>query len=152
MIHHHAQAIRMTNLVPARSTRRGIKLMARRIDISQVDEISQIRRWLRARGEEAPKLDHAHGRASGAGGGHRMPGMLSEAELTRLAAARGAAFDRLFLTSMIRHHQGALKMVADLYAANGGAEPELGVFVRHVDSDQQIEIARMQKELAQLPD
>ena len=144
MIHHHAQAIRMTNLVPARSRRQGVELLARRMDISQTDEITQIRRWLRARGEKAQP---PHG-----AGGMRLPGMLSEPELKRLAAARGAAFDRLFLTSMIRHHQGALKMVADLYASGGGAEPELGVVVRHVDSDQQVEISRMQTELAQLPD
>ena len=46
---------------------------------------------------------------------------------------------------MIRHHQGALTMVQELYTAGGGAEPDAGAFARHVESDQQIEIGRMQQ-------
>ena len=76
--------------------------------------------------------------------------MLTEPELKRLAAARGVAFDRLFLKSMIRHHEGALTMVAELYAADGGAESEIGAFARHVEADQQIEIGRMRETLAEL--
>jgi uncharacterized protein (DUF305 family) len=49
----------------------------------------------------------------------------------------------MFLEYMIRHHQGALTMVRQLYEENGGNEPEIGVFTRHVDSDQNIEITRM---------
>ena len=79
-----------------------------------------------------------------------MPGMLTEPELKKLAAARGKAFYRLFLESMIRHHQGAMQMVAELFEAEGGAEPEAGQFARHVDADQQIEIARMRTMLAEL--
>ena len=80
-----------------------------------------------------------------------MPGMLSEAELARLAAAQGAAFDRRFLRAMTRHHGGALRMVADLQAADGGAEPEIGAFVRHVEADQAIEIGRMEELLSSGP-
>ncbi len=147
MIHHHAQALRMTALVPARSSRKEISLLAKRIDISQEAEIAQIRRWLAARGETAPKLQPGHGHGAGQ---KLMPGMLTEPELKRLAAARGAAFDRLFLTSMIRHHEGAMTMVAELYASDGGAEPEIDAFARHVDADQQIEIGRMRQTLGRL--
>ena len=45
-----------------------------------------------------------------------MPGMLTEPQLKKLAAARGKAFDRLWLESMIRHHEGAMQMVTELYA------------------------------------
>ena len=83
-----------------------------------------------------------HGHAHGAGR-VLMPGMLTDADIGRLAAARGPAFDRLFLSSMIRHHEGALTMVQELYTAGGGAEPDAGAFARHVESDQQIEIGRM---------
>src|SRR5256886_7523851 len=34
-----------------------------------------------------------------------MPGMLTQAQLAQLDAARGAGFDRLFLTFMIQHHR-----------------------------------------------
>jgi uncharacterized protein (DUF305 family) len=151
MIHHHAQALRMTALVPARSSDNGLGLLAKRIDLSQVTEIDQMRSWLKARGEEAPLLHRQHGHAHGAGLGQGlMPGMLTEPQLKKLAAARGEAFYRLFLESMIRHHQGAMQMVTELFLADGGAEPEAGAFARHVDGDQQIEIARMRTMLAKL--
>ena len=149
MIHHHAQALRMTDLVPARSSDEGLGLLAKRIDLSQETEIEQMRSWLQARGEEAPVLHRVHGHAHGTDLGV-MPGMLTEPELKRLAAARGKAFDRLFLRFMIRHHEGAMQMVAELYAADAGAEPEVDAFARHVDADQQIEIARMHTMLSEL--
>ena len=147
MIHHHAQALRMTALVPKRSTSRDVELLAQRIDISQEGEIGLMTDWLEARGEEAPALHRQHGHAHGSGQ-VLMPGMLTEAELKRLEAARGAVFDRLFLDFMIRHHEGALTMVEDLYEEGGGFESEVDAFARHVDSDQRIEIVRMQGMLA----
>lgn len=150
MLHHHAQALRMTSLVPRRSTRRDIALLAKRIDLSQTSEIELMRKWLEARNEAAPELHPAHGHAHGTGQGRLMPGMLTEPQLKRLARARGRAFDRLFLRSMIYHHRGAVKMVEELYAGNGGSESEIDAFARHVDSDQQIEIDRMQDLLAKL--
>jgi uncharacterized protein (DUF305 family) len=150
MVQHHAQALLMADLVPTRSKRRQIALLARRIDLSQQSEIELIRNWLAARNEEAPELHRIHGHAHGAGLGRRMPGMLTEAQLKRLAAARGASFDRLFLRSMIYHHRGAVRMVEDLYAGGAGAEPEIDAFARNVDADQQIEIQRMQELLAKL--
>jgi uncharacterized protein (DUF305 family) len=145
MVHHHAQALRMTALVPSRSTSPDVELLALRIDVSQEAEIAQVTAWLEARGEEPPALYGAHD-----SGKMLMPGMLSESEMKRLEAAEGAAFDRLFLGFMIRHHQGALTMVGDLYAAGGGFESEVDAFARHVDSDQTIEIVRMQGMLADL--
>jgi uncharacterized protein (DUF305 family) len=149
MIHHHAQALRMTALVPTRTSRPGLELLAKRIDVSQEAEIDQMQKWLKARGEAAPELHRLHGHAHGAGQ-VLMPGMLTEPELKQLAAARGAAFDRLFLEFMIKHHEGAMTMVAELYASDGGAESEIDAFARHVDSDQQIEIGRMKETLKTL--
>jgi uncharacterized protein (DUF305 family) len=149
MIHHHAQALRMTALVPTRTSRPGLELLAKRIDVSQEAEIDQMQKWLKARGEAAPELHRLHGHAHGAGQ-VLMPGMLTEPELKQLAAARGAAFDRLFLEFMIKHHEGAMMMVAELYASDGGAESEIDAFARHVDSDQQIEIGRMKETLKTL--
>jgi uncharacterized protein (DUF305 family) len=144
MIHHHAQALRMARYVPDRADGRGLPLFAKRLEISQEDEIRLMARWLEARGEQAFVHD----------AGDLMPGMLTEAELDRLEAARGSAFNRLFLEGMLRHHQGALTMVDDLYEAGAGLEPEIDAFARHVVGDQQIEIGRMEtmlQELAQQP-
>jgi uncharacterized protein (DUF305 family) len=142
MIHHHAQALVMTRLVRERSGSDEIPLLARRTEISQAAEIRTMERWLKARGVEPPDAED-HREHHGPGDG-LMPGMVSERELARLAAARGREFDGLFLDYMTRHHRGALTMVGELSEEGGGLEPEVGAFARHVDSDQNIEIARMQ--------
>ena len=171
MIPHHAQALEMTALVPARTAREDLRLLARRIEISQKSEIALMERWLRDRGEPLPGEEgsgvHAHHGAHGAdhtGAGARpagaepsgdeatatpsMHGMLTRDELDVLAAASGPEFERLFLEFMIRHHQGAVTMVAELFSTvGGGQESEVYQFASHVDSDQQMEIARMQRML-----
>ena len=149
MTHHHAQALRMTSLVPARSGRKEIALLAKRIDLSQESEIDVMRHWLEARGEEAPKVQGPNGHAHGSEQA-LLPGMLTEPELDRLDAANGARFERLFLRFMIRHHAGALQMVQELRAAGAGAEPEIDAFARHVEADQDIEINRMRRMLTRL--
>ena len=78
-----------------------------------------------------------------------MPGLLTEDEMAELEAADGEEFDVLFLTFMIKHHQGAIQMVQDLYAAGGGQEVEIDTFAKHVEADQNIEISRMQQMLAE---
>jgi uncharacterized protein (DUF305 family) len=147
-------------------------MLAQRITISQRDEISLMRQWLEKRHAALPSLDrHAappdtsgHGTAGRDMAGHdmaghdmagheaMMPGMLSLAELTRLADAKGAAFDRLFLEGMIRHHEGALAMVSELLATHGaGQEPELFRLVSDIDADQRAEIRRMRSMLGAPP-
>lgn len=145
MIPHHAQALEMSALVEARTESADIRLLARRIEISQKDEIATMRRWLEERGEEVPG-EHAHHMM----GDHAlMPGMLSAADMAALRAARGADFDRLFLHHMIRHHEGAILMVQELFASPGaGQESQISLFAAHVDADQQIEIERMSRMLA----
>jgi uncharacterized protein (DUF305 family) len=167
MMGHHAQALEMTALVPARSSRTDLRMLAQRITISQRDEISLMRQWLEKRHAALPSLDrHAaphdtsghgtdgHDMAGHAMAGHEamMPGMLSPAELTRLAEAKGVAFDRLFLEGMIRHHEGALAMVSELLATHGaGQEPELFRLVSDIDADQRAEIRRMRSMLGAPP-
>ena len=143
MIHHHAQALVMTNLVRARSASRDIPLLARRMEISQESEIEVMERWLKARDVEPPDdEDHLHDHG---GGGSLMPGMVSSRKLAELSDADGRAFDRRFLRYMVRHHRGALTMVRELRADDGGVEPEIDAFARHVEADQGIEIARMRE-------
>ena len=148
MIHHHAQALVMTSMVPKRSAGADVPLLARRTEISQESEIEVMERWLRDRAEKPPDAqDHRDDHGPGS---ELMPGMVSADELARLAAVSGDTFDRRFLAYMIRHHRGALTMTRRLAEANGGAEAEIGAFVRHVESDQEIEIGRMQEVLAEL--
>ena len=139
MIGHHAQAIEMTALLPTRTAREDMRLLARRIELSQADEIRWMGRWLEVRGKTVPDAHahHAHDAVL-------MPGMLTQEELTRLAAAAGSDFDSLFLELMIKHHGGALVMVNDLFMTEGaGQESELFGFASDVDTDQRIEIDRM---------
>jgi uncharacterized protein (DUF305 family) len=136
MIAHHAQALEMTTLAAERSGRDDVKLMARRMALSQEDEIKLMQEWLVRRAEAVPD-SHAHHGAT-------MPGMLTEAEMNRLAAARGVDFDRLFVELMIKHHGGALTMVEELLShENAGQDPELRDFASDVDVDQRGEIARL---------
>jgi uncharacterized protein (DUF305 family) len=158
MIGHHAQALAMTALLPSRTRRDDMRLLAERIDVSQRDEIASMRRWLQRHGATVPDTAAAHmhhdAASMGAMAGHdaAMPGMLTAAELERLAQATGPDFDRLFLQSMIRHHQGAIAMVAALFATRGaGQDAEVFAFASDVDTDQRAEIARMQSLLRALP-
>ncbi len=139
MIGHHAQALEMAALLPERTRRDDMRLLAKRIDVSQADEIQMMQRWLEARGQQVPG-PHAHH----APGAPLMPGMLTVGEMSRLADARADAFDRLFLELMIKHHEGALTMVKELYSSAGaGQESEIYAFASDVDADQRMEIDRM---------
>jgi len=138
MIGHHAQAVEMVDLLKTRTEREDMRMLGMRIEVSQNDEIKMMKRWLEDRGEAIPS-EHAHHMPGG-----MMPGMLTEEEMTRLRAAKGAELDRLFLEGMIRHHGGALVMVQELFAAPGAAQQaEIYDFASHVDSDQRMEILKM---------
>ena len=146
MIGHHAQALEMAALVPSRTGREDMKMLALRIDVSQADEIKMMQRWLEVRGQDVPAA-HAHT----AHGAALMPGMLTPQEMARLAAVKGAEFDRLFLEGMIKHHGGALTMVKALFDSPGaGQEAEMNAFASDVDADQRMEIERMGAMLAML--
>jgi uncharacterized protein (DUF305 family) len=154
MIAHHAQALAMTSLIPTRTTNPAIRLLAEKIDVSQRDEIAAMRRWLEDRHEAVPDTgEHAMGGMPGMEAHHAlMPGMLTPEQMARLAAAKDAAFDRLFLTGMIQHHEGALAMVKQLFATPGsGQEPQLFGLATDIDADQRADIARMRAMLAALP-
>ena len=133
MIGHHAQAITMAALAPTHGAGPNVVKLAQKIDISQRDEIVLMQEWLRERGQAVP--DSAQALAM------QMPGMLTASQLAQLRAARGREFDRLFLTFMIQHHQGALEMVEELFASPGATQdPDIFRFVTDVDADQRDEI------------
>ena len=140
MIGHHAQALRMVELAPTRGASVKVLQLSRKIDISQRDEIAMMKQWLSDRRQLIPSDEQAHAMM--------MVGMLSEDEMATLARARGAEFDRMFLRFMIRHHEGALQMVDELWKAPGaGQDPDIFRFATDVDADQRDEIFVMQKML-----
>ena len=142
MIHHHAQALDMTDLLSSRTESEEMRLLAQRIDISQTDEIGMMARWLDARGEDVPMVRVEE--ASPLSDDQLMPGMLTERQMAELSSAIGEPFDRLFLEFMIVHHEGALTMVRKLFLVSGaGQEPDIFKFASDVDADQTGEIGRM---------
>jgi uncharacterized protein (DUF305 family) len=139
MIPHHEQALSMTRLIAARTSSQDIQLLGKRIELSQADEIEMMRGWLISHGVPPPDTASHTGHDPAL-----MPGMLTADEMQRLADARGTAFDRLFLELMIRHHEGALVMVEELFSSAGaGQQSDIFAFASDVEADQQIEIDRM---------
>lgn len=148
MIMHHAQAVEMTALIESKTANKYIRLIGERISKSQTDEMQFMKQWLETRGKTA-SIPMAAGHDHGADHHKLMPGMLSPKQMDALAAAKGAEFDRLFLTGMIQHHEGALIMVKDLFDSPGtGQDAELFSFASDVDSGQRAEIRSMQNLLS----
>lgn len=146
MIHHHNQALLMAEMIPTHTRTPELIAMGRKIQLSQSGEIQAMKEWLTARKQEVPMImpdGAAHLGTTAHGDMAPMPGMLTSQQMKALDTARGARFDELFLTGMIQHHKGALKMVADLREGGGGKEPNIGDFLNAVDNDQRMEIVRM---------
>ena len=151
MIPHHAQAVVMAGWAPSHGARPDVRILCERILVGQRDEIAFMRTWLRDRGETVPAADATHQRMKMNGVEHDMlmPGMLSAEEMAQLDKARGAEWDRLFLAGMIRHHEGAIKMVDDLFESYGALQDDdLYKFASDIYADQTTEIERMRKMLA----
>jgi uncharacterized protein (DUF305 family) len=158
MIAHHAQALVMAAMAPSHGANAQVRVLAARIDNAQRDEISWMQQWLRDRGRPVPEV-HIEGTQlmiHGAGAHHdhsAMPGMLTPVQLDQLDAARGAEFDRLFLEFMVRHHQGAVEMVDDLFATDGAAQDgDTFKVASDIQVDQRTEIARMRLMLDEMED
>jgi len=154
MIPHHAQAVKMAGWAPSHGARADLQRLCERIVVAQKDEIQMMRRWLGERGQDVPdSLAMRHVMKMG-GMVHEMmmPGMLTDAEMAALEQARGAAFDRLLLVGMIRHHRGAISMVDELFRhGNAGHDETVFRFANDVISDQSAEIQKMLVMLETVP-
>jgi len=151
MIAHHAQALLMAGWAPSHGASQSVLTLTSRIINAQKDEIVGMQKWLRDRHQPVPE-PNPHGMMMNMGGMQHtmlMPGMLTEDQLKQLDAARSKDFDRLFLTFMIQHHQGAVTMVNDLFGTPGAAQ-DITVYklASDISADQTTEIERMQKMLA----
>ena len=152
MIMHHAQAVEMTALIDSHTQNKELHTLGARISRSQSDEMDFMGRWLAARGESTSMAMHHMPGMDMSSDSMLMPGMLTEKQMTALRNAKGKEFDRLFLTGMIQHHNGALTMVKDLFdTAGAGQDAELFNFATDVDSGQRAEIKIMQTMLGEKP-
>ena len=155
MIGHHSQALVMARMAPTHDASPAVRRLAERIINAQEDEIGTMQRWLRERNLPVPAAgEMMHGDASHAGMDHgtSMPGMLTPAQLKELDAARGTQFDRLFLTYMIQHHNGAITMLEQLFASHGAAQEDLVFkFASDMSADQSTEVGRMLTMIDALP-
>src|ERR1043166_8380255 len=152
MIMHHAQAVEMTALIESHTENKDLRLLGARISHSQSEEIKFMQRWLEARGESTSlPMDNMPGMDMSTMNMKEpmlMPGMLTPKQMEALRKAKGAEFDRLFLTGMIQHHGGALVMVKELFdTAGAGQDAELFNFATDLDSGQRAEIRIMQNML-----
>ena len=151
MIGHHAQAIQMAGWAPTHGASPAVRVLCERIVVAQNDEIAFAQRWLREHNEFVPPADPRGHIMPGMDHPMLMPGMLTPDQMAQLDAARGREFDRLFLTFMIQHHQGAITMVAQLLAAPGAAQDgPIFRFAADVNADQTTEIDRMTRMLDDL--
>ena len=159
MIGHHQQAVEMARLIKDRTNREELVAIGGRIESSQADEIEFMNDWLSERGEKTvmvgmmqgmdhSKMDHSkHAMVDHSS----MAGMATPEQMAELATLEGVEFDRMFLTLMIAHHEGAITMVDDLLRQPGSAaDPVLFQFVSDIENDQQAEIDQMTNLLADL--
>ena len=139
MIPHHQQAVEMSAMVPDRSTDPAVISLAKTIADAQDPEIDTMTAWL-VQWKQPP-----------AGTGHEghqgmdVNGMVDGATMTTLTSLKGAAFDELWLQSMIGHHQGAIEM-AKAEIANG-ENADAKKLAQHVVDAQQAEIGQMKQML-----
>ncbi|WP_280509816.1 DUF305 domain-containing protein [Nocardia farcinica] len=139
MIPHHRQAVEMAALVPERSTDPRVRDLAARIQQAQDPEIATMTGWLQSWGAPVDGGGHAgmgHGDMS-------MPGMMTDEQMAQLRAARGAEFDRMWLTMMIAHHEGAVQMSRTELAQ--GADPAAKALAQQIIDGQQAEIDQMRR-------
>lgn len=142
MIPHHEQALEMSALVPSRSQNSKLIALAKEIESAQGPEIEQMNSWLNA--WEAPaSSSNGHG---GHGGNPNDQGMMTTEQMTQLENSSGAAFDRLWLEMMIKHHEGAVVMSKDELA--NGENPQAKALAQEIISAQETEITQMKKMLA----
>ncbi|MFI6496791.1 DUF305 domain-containing protein [Nonomuraea typhae] len=138
MIPHHRQAVEMADLAETRAADKEIKELAAKIKGAQDPEIQTMEGWLKEWGKPMPT----------GGMDHSMPGIMSEEDMKKLEAAKGAAFDRMFAELMIAHHNGAIEMART--ELEQGSDPRAKALAKAIESAQQAEVAQMRKLLERL--
>lgn len=143
MIPHHEQAVVMAEVAETRASSPAVKQLAEEIEAAQAPEIETMTGWLAAWGQD--DADSSGHQMDGMDGDHMddldMPGMMSDGEMSALGAATSPAFDRMFLTMMIRHHEGAIEMAQA--EQQDGKYPDAIRLAERIEDAQSTEIATM---------
>ncbi|MBA9002804.1 DUF305 domain-containing protein [Thermomonospora cellulosilytica] len=148
MIPHHQQAIEMSRLAATRASSPEVKQLAADIEKAQDPEIRQMTAWLNSWGASVPSPGTG-GMGHGDHGGHGgMDGMMTEEEMRKLENAGGAAFDKMFLEMMIKHHEGAVAMARTEQSA--GQYPPAKAMATSIVNSQTTEITKMRDLLKSL--
>lgn len=153
MISHHAQAVAMAKQAESHGASKSVLIYTGRVAMAQTAEIGLMQGWLKNRNLPVPEADPRGMKMvmNGQTMIMAMPGMLTEEQVVMLDKARGPTWDRLFLTFMIQHHQGAIAMVDKLFNTNGAGQDELVFkFANDVQADQSTEIDRMKQMLEEM--
>lgn len=141
MIPHHAQAVQMSEMAVDNAESEEVKDLAEGISAAQEPEIEQMSSWLEAWGEEVPDSDSGDMDGMDHGGMDGMPGMMSSDEMDELGSASGSAFDEMFLSMMIEHHEGAIEMAQTEQA--DGENPDAIDLAETIEETQAAEIETM---------
>lgn len=152
MIPHHAQAVQMADMAFTQATSAQVKTLATAIKAAQDPEIATMSGWLAGWGENVPSTSSSMGGTGMGGTDHSMgsgTGMMSEADMTALGAAHGAAFDRMWVSMMITHHTGALEMANTELADGQNADAQS--LARSIVTSQTAEITTMKQLLSTMP-
>lgn len=140
MIPHHEQAVEMADLAETRAASQEVKDLAADIEAAQGPEIETMTGWLKEWGEDVPG-DDMSGTDHGDISSDDMSGMMSEEEMAQLGAASGREFDRMFLTMMVEHHEGAIEMAQTEQA--DGKNPDATALAEEIETAQTAEIETM---------
>jgi len=145
MIPHHAQAVYMAQMAEQNAATSTLKSLAGTVKAAQSPEIAQMSGWLAGWKQPVPSSTYTPGSM----GGMSMPGIMSDHDMTMLGDAHGTSFDRMWLTMMTSHHQGAIAMAkTELAKGQNSAAKQLA---RNIISAQTAEIATMRTMLSNLP-
>jgi len=150
MIPHHQQAIEMAAMVPDRSTDPAVIKLASDISAAQGPEIETLKVFLVQwkQGADTPAPSEAPGGPAdhqGMDPSMNMQGMVDAAAIANLASLKGPEFDKLWMQSMISHHEGAIEMANAEIA--GGANVDAKTLAQQIVTAQQGEITQMKQML-----
>ncbi|MDD2857201.1 MAG: DUF305 domain-containing protein [Candidatus Nanopelagicales bacterium] len=154
MIPHHQQAIDMADLAMMHAKSPGVMNLAKQIKAAQDPEITKMGGWLTKWGvSESSSSSTSTAKPSSSDpmagmdmGSHGGPGMMTDADMAKLSAARGAAFDSMWLHMMITHHQGAITDARQVLKTTKDAA--VAKMARSIISGQTAQIATMKQMLA----
>ena len=151
MVPHHQQAVVMSQMAETHADSPEVKKLAADIEAAQGPEIDTMTQWLQDWGKDAPSSSGSDMGGMDMGDGSHMdtgdmPGMMSDDDLHQLDRAHGADWDRMFLTMMIQHHEGAIEMART--EQSHGQSPAAVALAKKIEAAQTAEIATMKDMLA----